>query len=249
MERVAFLVEQTGERFGCLLNPESLVFRRAAGVRSRATAGGLATGSSLTDDPVTLTGGGRTELELELLFDISLAGSTIETEDVQDLTRPLWNLAENAPGAGDGYGVPPLVRFVWGKAWNLPGYVTAVAERFERFSPSGTPQRSWIRMRLLRAAGTLESGQAAGVQSPGPLALAGEGVPEVPAAGVAPSDEQVVTHEVVEGERIDEIASRYYGDPSWWRALAAFNGVADPTSLPPPDALRIPSLVSLMALM
>jgi nucleoid-associated protein YgaU len=79
--------------------------------------------------------------------------------------------------------------------------------------------------------------------------LAGEGVPEVPAAGVAPSDEQVVTHEVVEGERIDEIASRYYGDPSWWRALAAFNGVADPTSLPPPDALRIPSLVSLMALM
>jgi hypothetical protein len=246
MERVAFLIEQTGERFGCLLNPESLVFRRSAGVRSRTTAGGMATGSALTDDPVILTGGGRTELELELLFDISLAGSTIETEDVQQLTRPLWNLAENAPGASDGYGVPPLVRFVWGKAWNLPGYVTAVAERFERFSPSGTPQRSWLRMRLLRASGDLALGQAAGSAAPEPLSLTGEGVPDVLTAGVAPSGEQGVSHEVVEGERIDEIASRYYGDPSWWRALAAFNGIADPTSLPPPDVLRVPSLVSLM---
>ena len=31
MERVAFLIEETGERIACLLNPESLVVRRIAG--------------------------------------------------------------------------------------------------------------------------------------------------------------------------------------------------------------------------
>src|SRR5438105_1692360 len=110
MERVAFLIEATSERIGCLLNPETLVLRRAAGVRPRRSAGGLLTGGQLTDDPLLYTGGGRTELELDLLFDTSLAGSTITTDDVRDLTGPFWALAENATGA-DGYGQPPLVRF------------------------------------------------------------------------------------------------------------------------------------------
>jgi nucleoid-associated protein YgaU len=241
MERVAFLVEQTGERLGCLLNPDSLVFRRTAGLRSRPGTGGLATASGLTDDPVLLTGGGRTELELELLFDISLVGSTIETEDVQDLTRPLWNLAENRSVVTDGYGLPPAVRFVWGKAWNLLGYVSAVAERFERFSATGTPQRSWIRMRLRRTAGLVGAGMA-----PSAASSSGGAATTQLAGQALPSDEQMTAHAVVSGERIDEIASRYYGDPAWWRALAAFNGIADPSTIPPPDTLQVPPLVTLM---
>ncbi len=39
MERVAFLIEETGERIGCLLNPDSLVIRRSAGVQPRRSAG------------------------------------------------------------------------------------------------------------------------------------------------------------------------------------------------------------------
>ena len=50
MERVAFLLERTGERIACLLNPESLVLRRRAGLRSRQSAGGLVTGAELADD-------------------------------------------------------------------------------------------------------------------------------------------------------------------------------------------------------
>lgn len=38
MERVAFLIEPTGERLGCLLNPESVILRRAAGLQPRARA-------------------------------------------------------------------------------------------------------------------------------------------------------------------------------------------------------------------
>ena len=35
MERVAFLVERTGQRTGCMLNPEGLTLRRSAGVLPR----------------------------------------------------------------------------------------------------------------------------------------------------------------------------------------------------------------------
>lgn len=150
MERVAFLIEETNERIGCLLNPETLVMRRVAGVRPRRSATGQLTGEGLTDDPLLYTGGGRTELDLDLLFDVSLAGSSITTEDVRDLTLPLWELAENADRQ-EGYGQPPLVRFIWGKSWNIPGVILAVSERLESFTPEGVPRRSWLRLRMLRA--------------------------------------------------------------------------------------------------
>ena len=149
MERVAFLIEDTGERLGCLLNPESLVMRRNAGVQPLRSAAGLLAGVGLTDDPLIHTGGGRTDLTLDLLFDVGLAGSSITTDDVRDLTGPLWSLAENARRSEE-YGHIPLIRLIWGKSWNIPGVIVAVAERLEYFTASGSPQRSWLRLRMLR---------------------------------------------------------------------------------------------------
>lgn len=151
MERVAFLIEETNERLRCLLNPETLVLRRTAGVRPRQSATGQVTGTGLADDPLLYTGGGRTELDLDLLFDVTLPGSSVTSQDVRDLTAPLWRLAENNQATA-GYGRPPLVRLIWGKSWNIPGIVVAVAERLEFFTPSGVPQRSWLRLRMVRMA-------------------------------------------------------------------------------------------------
>src|SRR5947207_9958492 len=148
MERVNFVVESTGQRLGCLLNPESLQVTRNAGVHRRRTATGLLAGPWISDDPLLYAGGGLTQLVLDLLFDIGIAGSTIQTSDVRDLTRPLWDLAEStATSTG---ATPPVVRFLWGKSWNIPGVVTAVAERLEQFTPDGAPTRSWLRMRFVR---------------------------------------------------------------------------------------------------
>ena len=127
MERVAFLVERTNQRLGCLLNPEQLVIRRTAGIHPRQGATGVLTGAGLSDDPLIFTGGGRTELELSLLFDVSLAGSSVVSADIRDLTAPLWQLAENPEP--DAEGRPPLVRFIWGKAWNIPGVIVAEPAR------------------------------------------------------------------------------------------------------------------------
>lgn len=263
MERVAFLVEKTGERVGCLLNPETLVVRRRAGVRPRQSVAGDLTAAGLADDPLLFTGGGTTELELDLLFDVNLAGSTIQSDDVRRLTAPLWELAENA-GEGDGgargHGRPPLVRFVWGKTWNVPAVVAAVAERLEEFTAGGAPQRSWLRMRLLRVAeppaipaGSLPPPKgltdAAGSAGPNPFAspaepAADEGVVEVhEAVGAFNSDDvggEGADTPPPPGEHIDTIANAYMGHPAAWKLIAAFNNLTDPLRIAAGTMLRIP---------
>jgi hypothetical protein len=252
MERVAFLIEKTGARIGCLLNPESLVVRRVAGVRSRRSAGGELTGAGLTDDPLLYTGGGRTELELDLLFDVNLAGSSLTTDDVRDLTRPLVELAENA-ASDDPYGRPPMVRFVWGKSWNIPGVVTTVAERLEQFTPEGAPQRSWLRMRLVRVSETLP-------QTPGavsPLAdglLSSKALEELETLNIP--EQSITVHEILgagedeqatAAQRLDEIAAHYYDDrPEFWRVIAWFNHIDDPLRLLAGWLLRIPPVAYLL---
>jgi nucleoid-associated protein YgaU len=42
------------------------------------------------------------------------------------------------------------------------------------------------------------------------------------------------------GERLEDIAFLYYGDPSAWRVIAAFNGIDDPARVPAGTLLRIP---------
>jgi hypothetical protein len=239
-----------------MLNPESVVVRRSAGLRARRVSAGSLGAPGLTDEPLLYTGGGTTELVLDLLFDVSLAGSSIETDDVRQLTAPLWQLAENASGDTPEARVqPPLVTFVWGKTWNIPGLVAAVAERLEYFTPGGAPQRSWLRMRLLRVSRPQERAPAAPMTLPGtgeellpdelPALLPAPGAP-APAEGA----DDLPTHEVIGdgggGERLDQIAGREYGDASLWTLLAGFNGVEDPLHLSAGALLRIPPLSQLL---
>jgi hypothetical protein len=252
MERVAFLIEKTGERLGCMLNPETLVLRRVAGVKTRQTSGGPLTGAGLKNDPLLYTGGGMTELILDLLFDLNLAGSSIQSEDVRGLTRPLFELAEGLAGA-DGSSELPLVRFVWGKYWNILGVVASVAERLEQFTAGGAAQRSWLRMRLLCVTEETEGEEDFAHSAP---------IPELPEDfGVPPEDVQV--HEVLGGgpaemeegavepesaddeppgstERLDEIAHRAYGDSRYWRIIADFNDIDSPLELGAGRLLRLP---------
>ena len=243
MERVAFLIEETGERVSCMLNPESVVLRRVSGVKVRESVGGIVAGADLLDDPLLLTGGGTTELLLNLLFDVSVGGSSVQTRDVRDLTGPLWQLAENSQRSGS-VGRPPLVRFFWGKSWNMPGIVAAVAERLEHFTPEGAPRRSWLRLRLLRALPPLGDAQAA---HPGAFGITNNW----PQQGAhSQATDQVTMHAVsgsengMIGERLDQLAYHYYGNAACWRLIANFNALANPFGLLPGMALEIPPLVN-----
>jgi Contractile injection system tube protein len=185
-----------------------------------------------------VTGGGRTEIELDLLFDVSLVRTPHPPRTVQDLTRPLWQLAENGPEAE--YPTARIVRLVWGKSWNIPVVVAAVSERFERFTVTGVPERSWVRLRLIRTGEPETFDMAPGLRGEDQLGAASIAIEDAP-------EDQITFHEVLGGddektERLDEIATRYYGEPGLWRILALFNDVEDPLDLDPQSVIRVPPM-------
>ena len=77
MERVVFVVESNKKHIPCLLNPESLLMQRRAGIETRQFNGGLIANSNLKDDPLIFTGGGFTELTVNLLFDVNVSGAKV----------------------------------------------------------------------------------------------------------------------------------------------------------------------------
>lgn len=156
MERVTFLVEESNERLSCMLNPESVQMRRATGVRPRESLSGPINSDWRGDNPLLFTGSGVTTLELDLVFDVSIPGSSITTQDVRELTKPIWDLSENYR-RNDRSFRPAICRFIWGKYWNIPGVISAIAEKLESFSPQGIPGRSWLRLRLLRMQEQIDS--------------------------------------------------------------------------------------------
>lgn len=223
-EKAVLLIEHSGVHLRCLLNPERLELRRNAGVVPRRSLGGVMTGAGLSDDPLLYVGGGRTELTLDLLFDVSLAVRGPDApplDDVREMTGPLWDLAENSD-AGDRRGRPPMVRFLWGTSWNLPGVVAAVSERLEHFTRDGKPHRSWLRLHLLRVA-VAEDVEPAEPSAP-PL--------DREEARRRLAGQDLVTHEPVGGdrggERLDQIAAERFGHPGYWSLLAEINNLDDP---------------------
>ncbi|MGH9245612.1 MAG: hypothetical protein ACRD29_15105 [Acidimicrobiales bacterium] len=243
MERVAFLVEETGERIDCLLNPERIEATRLAGVRARGSAAGTLTGTGLADDPLHFTGGGRTELRLDLLFDVDLIDAPTVPVDVRALTRRLWQLAENS-SEERGSVRPPLVRLIFGKSWNVPGIVAAIAERFDRFTPSGAPKRSWVRLKLVRVTESAADAEARFEERlatlPPPSAPgATPGSPEEPGRAVlAVGEGEPVPG--YSGVRFDLLSTDALGSPFLWRMMAEYNDLDNPLDVPAGTPLAVP---------
>ncbi|GAA1524032.1 LysM peptidoglycan-binding domain-containing protein [Dactylosporangium maewongense] len=236
MERVAFVVDETGERIDCLLNPETFEVKRLAGIRTPAAGESRLVGRGRADDPVRFTGGGRTELLLDMVFDVALVESRSAPQDVRQLTAKLWNLAENT-AEELGSARPPLVRLVWGRSWNVPGVIAAIAERFDAFGPTGAPGRSWMRLKLVRVD---EPKQAGARDFDGELARSG--------AGTAPGTAPTAVQALGDGStgpggtgRIDLLAMEALGSPMRWRELAEHNGVDDPFAVAPGRVLSVPA--------
>lgn len=248
MERVAFLVEETGEHLGCLLNPETVVMSRTAGVEPRRSAGGRLTGAGLADDPLLFTGGGRTELRLDLLFDVDLAPTQTSVTDVRQMTRPIWRLAENSAEV-ERQRRPPSVRFVWGRAWNVPGIVTEVAERFDRFGADGSPLRSWLRLVFVRigTAADEEGGESyellnrlPPVDLTAPAVGAVNVIGDGSGQGAGEDGTGRESAAPVPAAELGLLSTEAFGTPLLWKLLLLYNEIDDPSAFSGP--LAVPPL-------
>jgi hypothetical protein len=269
MERAALLIEDEAgrspfaagaslddDRVECMLNPSSVVIRRSAGISVRRSLAGAFSDPALADDPLLYTGGGVTEMELDLLFDVTLSGQTAPLDDVRLLTDRLTRVAENARTRGND-GLPIRVRFIWGKAWNFPAVIAALSQRFEHFDPSGAPRRAWLRLRLLRSEdpippAPLAADPLADVPPPGAEAAPDE-PPEVP----PPADDDRLFQMIGPGDGVDDpggeggepppsnwlpaLAHWLTGDAAAWRDLARANGIEDPLHLDSGSVVRVPA--------
>jgi hypothetical protein len=168
-----------------------------------------------TAGPSEFTGAGPATLSVELFLDDT------DTRDGSVATRvdTLLSCCVPTPETREqNKPLPPLVVFFWGVFVSFPAFVTQVSARYTLFAQDGTPLRAVCSVSLEELAGELKR--------------------QNPTSG-SPSARR--HHTVVAGDSLASLAHREYGDPTLWRALAAFNDVDDPMRLLPGAELLLPA--------
>lgn len=140
--------------------------------------------------------------------------------DVSEDIETLFTWTKPCPVKTGDVSQPPLLKFRWGSSQVLSGfrgYLKSVTANFTMFRMDGTPIRATCTIRLKevpspRGRTNPTSGGRAGMQS----------------------------HMLVEGETLHSIAWAEYGQARYWRALAQFNDIDDPTRVAPGTSIVIP---------
>jgi nucleoid-associated protein YgaU len=114
---------------------------------------------------------------------------------------------------------PPLVVLHWGSISSFPAFVTSVSAKFTLFSSDGTPIRAVCSVSMEEMPGE-------------------EFRKQNPTSG---SHEVRRVHRTVAGDSLASVAFAEYGDPTAWRALAAFNEIDDPLRVPTGRVLLLPT--------
>ncbi|MEW8030343.1 MAG: LysM peptidoglycan-binding domain-containing protein [Candidatus Thiodiazotropha sp.] len=114
---------------------------------------------------------------------------------------------------------PPIVQFIW-ESEIFQGVVSDMSVSYVLFTPSGIPMRAEVSL-------SLTAYRPVEVQ-----------IAERPRN--SPDVEKSYT--LRRGDRLDQIASGVYQDPSRWREIARLNGIRDPRRLAPGELLLIPRI-------
>jgi len=123
-----------------------------------------------------------------------------------------------------------------------------VSEHLDYFDSTGTPLRSWIRMRFLRV--IEPTGEDLAKPPPPPT---GE---ETAAADILQdlqtradvTGNEVKVHTYAAGERLDQLVRQqygFYGHPALWRLVASYNNISDPLNIPSGTILQFPPLTDM----
>lgn len=120
--------------------------------------------------------------------------------------------------ASGGKARPPVVIFHWGGLTGFVCFVSQVSVTYSLFTSGGMPVRALAQV-------TLEE-------------LSPEFPPQNPTSG---SYRPRRTHRVVEGDSLQSLAWREYGDAARWREVADLNGIDDPMRVAPGTTVLLPA--------
>jgi hypothetical protein len=149
----------------------------------------------------------------DLLFDTTDTGT-----DVRLAYKSLLDLAMINSATKDqktGQSEPPTCQFQWGSFLSFKAVIESVTQNFTLFKPDGTPLRAKLTVTVRE-------------------------IPD-PAQPQNPTSRSVARKiwVVQEGQRLDWIAYKEYGDSAQWRYIAETNNLDDPTELRPGQVLKL----------
>ncbi len=200
-------------RVDCMFNPKEYSFaKRNQWNAGRNTGANMPRMEFSSGDPATMT--------LQLFFDTYASGKDVRKE----YTDAIWEMMmvdESLKDNKNKKGRPPKVRFQWGKAWSFDAVLTSLSQKFTLFLPDGTPVRATIDATFQQ----IKDAKLFPRQNPTSGGVGGERV-----------------WTVKEGDTLNLIAHREYGDAGKWRAIADANRLHHVRRLRPGTVLAIPRI-------
>jgi hypothetical protein len=194
----------------------------------------ISKGNNWTFDPIKGTslpkgkfGGGKPrEMQVSLLLDQTLPNGG---KSVKEITDSLFKMMEvpSGSGAGGAGSVPPLVTFQWGEMIPFKAACTSLTVAFQLFKPNGTPIRADVKLALTQAESATSASANSGNRPTNPTTR---------------SDGGLGVHVVRDGDTLQSIAHKTYGDPHRWRLVAEANGIDNPLHLRRGTPLNLPRL-------
>jgi nucleoid-associated protein YgaU len=200
-------------------NPNSLNFTKGASWKPANQKSGTqdeeTTQNQLNAPELIFSGGTGMSFSLkDLIFDTTSTGN----QDVRGYTNQLLRLTMMGSFNVDADS-PPLVRFSWGSILTCYAVVSQVDVTYTLFTNAGVP---------VRAKATVACTQAYDEDAPAPA--------QNPTSMTAPRK----THVVQEGDRLDYLAFKEYGQAARWREIAEANNLDNPLDLSAGQILILP---------
>jgi nucleoid-associated protein YgaU len=206
---------------------EDVDFKKSTGIRWQALLNPTelsfsrknryaATQSAGTSAPQqSFSGGEPDQVQIDLLLD-----GTGVVGDPGSIGPKLEALLDLTPYQGNTH-QPYYVHAHWGR-FSLRGILTQADVTYKLFDRNGDPLRATVKLSLQGALSTAE----------------------MAALDRASSPNLYQTWLVKDGETLDAIAAQVYGEPAYWRPLAAANRLTNPRGLRTGQLLMLPPLAA-----
>jgi hypothetical protein len=173
--------------------------------------------------PTAYNGTHAASLSFTVLLDEWEAPPGPLAKDVADMVKALCELT-SPENKNDEASQPPQMTFVWGK-YQFKGYIQSVNATYTLFRRDGSAARAEVQIAMK---GSHEGARRQNPTSGGPSGRR--------------------TQQLIEGDTLQTVSFREYGDPNLWRAIADANGVDDPLAVAPGIHLLLPSKTDAQAL-